>query len=1002
MGCFVNLFAGSFSSCQHPHERTGCTSLNFPLLALAVSMALAAGPAQAQNLLVNPGFETPPDGQVVATGWTYFAPPTLGAGVQDYWVVNINTVGCSDMPPHSGTYFWKEWGALYAAAPTNNVAGIYQTFGSAPGSIYQASGWFCTSTCDKEGPDCTNWIQVEFLDANTNVLALYKSPDFSTSVGTETWFQYQVTSACDLTQPVSTGDPYFTTYAVTGSVSQLVAPLGTAMVRYRYCYLQSGSEGGSAFLDDAVLNQVSVATNTPAPPTGLVILSGDQSVILHWDADTVTNLSGYNVYRSFSSGGPFVVQNSSLLTTPGFCDLNVSDGQTYFYQVTAVTTTPQESPPSATVSAVPNPFASDDAFLDYVQEACFDYFWYLANPANGLVPDRTATGSPCSIAAEGFGLTAIGIGVDHGWITRAQGAARVLTALTTFWQGPQGPGTNGVMGCNGWFYHMLDMNTGLRSGSSELSSIDSCLFLAGVLYVKQYFDGTNATETSIRSTADAIFNRVNWNFMSQGTAGVAMGWQPTTGFSGYGNWVGYDEGMIIYCFGLGTATNPLPSSGWSVWTSGYNWGTEYGQTYVTFPPLFGYYFSHCWIDFRHIADVYMNNENSTYFENSRRAALAEIAYCSTGPYPGYSSTIWGLTACDGPPPTGYTARGLPPAGFDDGTIAPTAAGGSMCFTPEYSLPTLEAFYSLYRTNIWTENGFRDAFNLGLGWWDTDEIGIDQGPIVIMIENYRTQRVWQLFMQNAEVQRGLQRAGFVTLPYVSLNIQPVSPQGSFNLSWNASSGNYYQVEYSPDLFTWAASPGLVQATNAGTFNWLDNGPPATVSAPASVPQRFYRVFQVGQPQLLLNAGFETAGPGGIYTATNWTTYGSCERETWAAHTGSYGMAHEWWWGTSSGFYQDVPATPGATYILSAWCVDDAASVATSVYGMKLEYYDSSLNLLGSDIENISPLVNNTWQQLSLFGNLVPANTTTVRAVFDASNMISGETLKIDDVSLMVVP
>ena len=570
--------------------------------------------------------------------------------------------------------------------------------------------------------------------------------------------------------------------------------------------------------------------------------------------------------------------------------------------------------------------------------------------------------------------------------------------MTTFLQGPQGPGTSGVIGIQGWFYHMLDMNTRLRFGSSELSSIDSCLLLAGVLYVKQYFNGTNATETSIRSTADAIFNRVDWKFMSQGTAGVAMGWQPTTGFSGYGNWVGYNEGMIIYCLGLGTATNPLPSSAWSVWTSGYTWGTYYGQTYVAFPPLFGHEFSHCWIDFRHIADVYMNNQNSTYFENSRRAALAEVAYCSTAPYPGYSSTIWGLTACDGPPPTGYTARGLPPAGFDDGTIAPTAAGGSMCFTPEYSLPTLEAFYSLYRTNLWTENGFRDAFNLGLGWYDTDEIGIDQGPFVIMIENYRTQRVWQLFMQNAEVQRGLQRAGFVTLPFVSLNIQPVPAQGSFNLSWNASAGNYYQVEYSPDLFTWAASPGFVQATNAGTFNWLDSGPPATVSAPATVPQRFYRVFQVGQAQSLLNGGFETAGAGGIYTATNWTTYGSCERETWAAHTGSYGMAHEWWWGTSSGFYQDVAATPGATYTLSAWCLDDAASVVTSVYEMKLEYYDSSLNLLGSDIENISPLVNNTWQQLSLVGNAIPANTATVRVVFDASNMISGETLKIDDVYL----
>ena len=154
-----------------------------------------------------------------------------------------------------------------------------------------------------------------------------------------------------------------------------------------------------------------------------------------------------------------------------------------------------------------------------------------------------------------------------------------------------------------------------------------------------------------------------------------------------------------------------------------------------------------------------------------------------------------------------------------------------------------------------------------------KLGIDQGPFVIMIENYRTQRVWQLFMQNAEVQRGLQRAGFVTLPYVSLNIQPVPAQGSFNLSWKSSAGKYYQVEYSPDLFTWAASPGFVQATNAGTFNWLDSGPPATGSAPATVPQRFYRVFQLGQAQSLLNGGFETAGAGGIYTATNWTTYGS---------------------------------------------------------------------------------------------------------------------------------
>jgi len=748
-------------------------------------------------------------------------------------------------------------------------------------------------------------------------------------------------------------------------------------------------------------------------PTGLIGLAGDQSIVLHWNRNTNANLAGYHVYRSvFSASGPFFQLNTGgLLTAPGWCDLTsaVINGQTNFYYVTAVDTNSVESSPSANVvAAVPHPFASDDEFLDYVQECSFDYFWYLANPANGLIPDRTATGSPCSIAAEGFGLTAIGIGVDHGWIPRDQAAARVLTTLTTFLQGPQGPDTTGIMGYKGWFYHMLDMNTALRSGSSELSSIDSCLFLAGVFYVKQYFNGTNATETSIRSTADAIFNRVDWNFMSQGTAGVAMGWMPTTGFSGYGNWVGYNEAMIIYCLGLGAATNPLPASAWNLWTSGYNWSTLYGHTYVAFPPLFGYEFSHCWIDFRSIADPYMSSHGSTYFENSRRAVLAQVAYCGTAPFPGYSGTIWGLTACDGPPPTGYKARGLPPGGFDDGTIAPTAAGGSMCFTPEYSLPTLKAFYNLYRTQFWTDNGFRDAFNPGLGWWDSDELGLDQGPMVIMIENYRTGRVWAQFMQNAEVQRGLQRAGFVTLPRVALEIQSVPGQGTFRLSWNASADHFYQVEYSPDLLNWAAAPGLVQATNSGTFNWLDGGPPATISPPATAASRFYRVFDAGQappdgqPGLLLNPGFETAGAGGVYTATNWTTYGSCQRETWAAHDGSYGMAHEWWWGTSSGFYQDVAATPGANYVLSAWCVDDAASVVTSVYRMKLEYYDGSHTLLRTDTENLSPLISNLWQQLTLFGSPAPTTTVTVRAVFDASNLISGETLKIDDVSLMVVP
>jgi hypothetical protein len=247
-----NSSTGRFQVSQNLNEIIKRTSLNFPLLALAAGLMLAAHPAQAQtNLLVNPGFESN-SGQKIPTGWTYFAPPSTTG--KDYWIVATNDACMPYFPAHSGSLVWKQWWAN--GIPTNNVTGIYQTFSSTPGSIYQASGWLGTKACNTLGPDDVTWIQVEFLDVNTNVLALYKSAYFSASVGTQTWFQYQVTNACDLTQPVSTGDPYFTTYAETGSVSQLVAPLGTTAVRYRYCVLYTDTTG-SAYFDDAVLNQIS-------------------------------------------------------------------------------------------------------------------------------------------------------------------------------------------------------------------------------------------------------------------------------------------------------------------------------------------------------------------------------------------------------------------------------------------------------------------------------------------------------------------------------------------------------------------------------------------------------------------------------------------------------------------------------------------------------------------------------------------------------------------------
>jgi hypothetical protein len=413
----------------------------------------------------------------------------------------------------------------------------------------------------------------------------------------------------------------------------------------------------------------------------------------------------------------------------------------------------------ATLSGGAQAQISTEALLDTLQHTAFAFFWNEANPANGLIKDRSASGAPCSIASVGFGLSAICIGVDHGWVSRQAARDRVLITLQTFWRGPQGSG-NAYIGNFGLFYHFLEMTTARRAWNSELSTIDTGLLLAGIIDAKQYFDGTDSTETSIRNIADSIYYRMNWDLMRNGSPGILMGWMPTTGFLGYGPWTGYNEASIMYILAMGSPTYPVDAYGWEIWTRSYQWATFYGYSYVIFPPLFGHQYSHCWIDYRNINDQYMRNQGITYFENSRRATLAQRAYATANPlgWPGYSDSLWGLTASD--TPTGYSARGAPPAQNDDGTITPTAPISSLPFAPEAVIPVMRNMWNNYKSQLWTPYGFRDAFHLGKNWWDQDIIGIDQGPIIIMIENYRTQAVWKRFMKNPDVQRGLQVAGFL--------------------------------------------------------------------------------------------------------------------------------------------------------------------------------------------------------------------------------------------------
>src|SRR5690349_3367170 len=302
---------------------------------------------------------------------------------------------------------------------------------------------------------------------------------------------------------------------------------------------------------------------------------------------------------------------------------------------------------------------------------------------------------------------------------------------------------SGTIGYQGLYYHFLDMNTATRTWDSELSTIDTALLFAGILDARQYFDSNDPDEITIRALADTITHRANWNFARNFNTGILMGWKPGTGFAGFGQWIGYNEGMILYLLALGNpvASHQVPASAWGAWTSGYQWNTLEGQTYVTFAPLFGHQYSHSWVDFRHKQDAYMAGKGIDYFENSRRATLAQRAYAISNPlsHADYSDSLGGLTAGDGP--SGYAARGAPPAQGDDGTITPTAPISSLPFAPNEVIPVIRNLWTHWRATTWGAYGFVDGFNPGASWIDTDVIGIDQGPILLMIENYRTGRVW---------------------------------------------------------------------------------------------------------------------------------------------------------------------------------------------------------------------------------------------------------------------
>jgi hypothetical protein len=390
--------------------------------------------------------------------------------------------------------------------------------------------------------------------------------------------------------------------------------------------------------------------------------------------------------------------------------------------------------------------ADDDHFLNDLEYSNFRFFWEQSNPLTGLIKDRANIRSGdrnilASIAATGFGLTAICIAERRGFVPATQARDRVLATLRSLWDWQPNH--------RGFYYHWLNIDTGERVVDSEVSSVDTAILLCGVLMCKSHF-----VDEKIVRYATQIFNRVEWSWLSEDTPLLPHGWTPEMGFLPY-RWDFYSELMMMYLLGLGSTTFPLDENTWNVWkrlTFEFD-GIRYIGSYA---PLFIHQYSQAWFDFRGKHDRYAD-----YFENSIRATDVHRRFCLdlAKQFPDYSNDLWGITASDSE--HGYVVWGGPPeTGPIDGTVVPSAAAGSLPFQPQATMRVLRTIKDRYGAGAWSRYGFVNAFNPLKNWYDTDVVGIDTGITMLMAENVRTGFVWETFMKNPEAQRGMERAGFI--------------------------------------------------------------------------------------------------------------------------------------------------------------------------------------------------------------------------------------------------
>ena len=414
---------------------------------------------------------------------------------------------------------------------------------------------------------------------------------------------------------------------------------------------------------------------------------------------------------------------------------------------------------------------AERTFLEDFEKRCVRYFWEQADPHTGIVLDRarndgSAAGSNVgSTAATGFGLSALCVAANRGWIPRNQVRQRVFNTLDWHWRH--------AFHERGWFYHFMDSRTGEQRLSSEISTIDTALFLSGVLTAAGFF----TADKEIQTLAQQIVGRVDFAWMLAGDPLLLChGARQGAGFI-KSRWNAYSEASVLYLLAIGSPKHAISSDSWYAWVRPQ---VQFDQwTFVSGGPLFTHQYSHAWVDFRHQQDG--DPSYLDYFRNSQIATYAHRDFCLSlqNQYAGYGPNMWGITVSDSP--GGYVVWGGPPyAGPINGTLVPCAAAGSLMFAPQICLPVLREMHATFGSKIYGRYGFADAFNPNWQdkklWVNQDVVGIDVGISLLSIENLLTGNIWRWFMRNNYVQSAMERIGFrLSTPGIGLKQKIQKPR-----------------------------------------------------------------------------------------------------------------------------------------------------------------------------------------------------------------------------------